>query len=56
MLAARDVAVSGEAERMFPRTTTTRVRGATDLDGWTHGTEAADRARVGGREGRGITR
>ncbi|MCX5398725.1 DUF2786 domain-containing protein [Streptomyces sp. NBC_00102] len=55
VLAARDVAVSGAAERMFPRTTTTRVRGATDLDGWTHGTEAADRARVGGREGRGIT-
>ncbi|MFD6531959.1 DUF2786 domain-containing protein [Streptomyces sp. NPDC060184] len=56
VLAARDVAVSGAAERMFPKTTTTRVRGATDLDGWTHGTEAADRARVGGREGRGITR
>lgn len=54
VLAARDVAVSGAAERMFPRTTTTRVRGATDLDGWTHGTEAADRARVGGRGGRGI--
>ncbi|MFF7359850.1 DUF2786 domain-containing protein [Streptomyces sp. NPDC008125] len=54
VLAARDVAVSGAADRMFPKTTTTRVRGATDLDGWTHGTEAADRARVGGREGRGI--
>ncbi|MFC9032111.1 DUF2786 domain-containing protein [Streptomyces arboris] len=48
VLAARDVAVTETTERMFPRTTTTRVRGATDLDGWNHGTEAADRARVGG--------
>ncbi|CAM5686270.1 DUF2786 domain-containing protein [Streptomyces cyaneofuscatus] len=48
VLAARDIAVTETAERMFPRTTTTRVRGATDLDGWNHGTEAADRARVGG--------
>ncbi|MER6189354.1 DUF2786 domain-containing protein [Streptomyces cyaneofuscatus] len=48
VLAARDVAVTETAERMFPRTTTTRVRGATDLDGWNHGTEAADRARMGG--------
>ncbi|MGW1431839.1 DUF2786 domain-containing protein [Streptomyces sp. NPDC002431] len=50
VLAARDVAVTATAERMFPRTTTTRVRGATDLDGWTHGTEAADRARMAGRD------
>ncbi|POG47329.1 aromatic acid decarboxylase [Streptomyces sp. ZL-24] len=48
VLAARDVAVTETTERMFPRTTTTRVRGATDLDGWNHGTEAADRARMGG--------
>ncbi|MFE9860126.1 DUF2786 domain-containing protein [Streptomyces sp. NPDC005780] len=48
VLAARDVAVTGAAEKMFPETTTTRVRGATDLDGWTHGTAAADRARMGG--------
>ncbi|MFD8665707.1 DUF2786 domain-containing protein [Streptomyces microflavus] len=47
VLAARDVAVTETAERMFPRTTTTRVRGATDLDGWNYGTEAADRARMG---------
>ncbi|MFE1332342.1 DUF2786 domain-containing protein [Streptomyces microflavus] len=47
VLSARDVAVTETAERMFPRTTTTRVRGATDLDGWNHGTEAADRARMG---------
>ncbi|MER6103051.1 DUF2786 domain-containing protein [Streptomyces sp. NPDC001832] len=48
VLAARDMAVTDAAERMFPETTTTRVRGATDLDGWTHGTAAADRARMGG--------
>ncbi|MCX4787597.1 MULTISPECIES: DUF2786 domain-containing protein [unclassified Streptomyces] len=48
VLAARDMAVTDTAERMFPETTTTRVRGATDLDGWTHGTDAADRARMGG--------
>ncbi|WNI24081.1 DUF2786 domain-containing protein [Streptomyces sp. ITFR-16] len=48
VLAARDLAVTDAAEKMFPRTTTTRVRGATDLDGWTHGTRAADRARMGG--------
>lgn len=58
VLAARDMAVTDTAERMFPETTTTRVRGATDLDGWTHGTAAADRARMGGngpelRGGRG---
>ncbi|MGW2110157.1 DUF2786 domain-containing protein, partial [Streptomyces sp. NPDC001948] len=49
VLAARDMAVTDTAERMFPETTTTRVRGATDLDGWTHGTAAADRARMGGK-------
>ncbi|MFJ8869078.1 DUF2786 domain-containing protein [Streptomyces sp. NPDC102473] len=48
VLAARDVAVTDTAERMFPRTTTTRLRGATDVEGWTHGTAAADRARMGG--------
>ncbi|MFF7038269.1 MULTISPECIES: DUF2786 domain-containing protein [Streptomyces] len=51
VLAARDVAVTDTAGRMFPRTTTARVRGVSDLDGWTHGTEAADRARVGGGRG-----
>jgi len=55
VLAARDVAVTGTAERMFPRTTTARLRGATDVEGWTHGTAAADRARMGG-EGPGISR
>ncbi|MFF9869246.1 DUF2786 domain-containing protein [Streptomyces sp. NPDC013953] len=46
VLAARDVAVTSRAETMFPETTTTRVRGATDLAGWEHGTDAADRART----------
>ncbi|MEU8958599.1 DUF2786 domain-containing protein [Streptomyces sp. NPDC048518] len=54
VLAARDVAVTDRAERMFPETTTTRVRGVTDGEGWAHGTAAADRAEVGrGREQRG---
>ncbi|GGU30040.1 DUF2786 domain-containing protein [Streptomyces lavendofoliae] len=55
VLAARDVAVTDRADRMFPETTTTRVRGATDEAGWHHGTAAADRARTdhGGAPGRG---
>lgn len=48
-LVARDVAVSARAEEMFPRTTTTRLRGATDHAGWEDGTAAADRAHMGGR-------
>ncbi|MEV2252183.1 DUF2786 domain-containing protein [Streptomyces sp. NPDC050147] len=46
VLAARDVAVTSHAERMFPETTTTRVRGGTDREGWTHGTAAADAAHM----------
>ncbi|MEU6765379.1 DUF2786 domain-containing protein [Streptomyces sp. NPDC046853] len=46
VLAARDVAVTSRAERMFPQTSTTRVRGATDLAGWTQGAAAADAANV----------
>ncbi|MFE0101400.1 DUF2786 domain-containing protein [Streptomyces sp. NPDC059009] len=48
-LAARDIAVTAHAERMFPETTTARVRGVTDGAGWTEGAAAADRAEVGGR-------
>ncbi|MEU0369050.1 DUF2786 domain-containing protein [Streptomyces sp. NPDC006283] len=44
VLASRDVAVTSHTDRMFPRTTTTRVRGATDPDGWQDGRAAADRA------------
>ncbi|MFD8984030.1 DUF2786 domain-containing protein [Streptomyces sp. NPDC059564] len=47
-LVARDVAVTSRAEEMFPRTTTTRLRGATDHAGWEDGTAAADAAHVGG--------
>jgi hypothetical protein len=46
VLASRDVAVTDRAEEMFPRTTTTRVRGVTDEAGWTHGRAAADSAQV----------
>ncbi|MEV8530670.1 DUF2786 domain-containing protein [Streptomyces sp. NPDC051211] len=45
-LVARDVAVGARAEEMFPQTTTTRLRGATDHAGWTDGTAAADAAQV----------
>ncbi|MBZ9597215.1 DUF2786 domain-containing protein [Streptomyces yangpuensis] len=48
-LVARDVAVTSRAEEMFPRTTTTRLRGATDHAGWEDGTAAADRAHMAGR-------
>ncbi|MEU6122656.1 DUF2786 domain-containing protein [Streptomyces sp. NPDC047123] len=50
VLAAREVAVTGRAEEMFPETTTTRVRGVADGEGWAHGTAAADRARVAPRD------
>ncbi|MEU9013847.1 DUF2786 domain-containing protein [Streptomyces sp. NPDC048479] len=46
VLASRDVAVTDHADRMFPRTTSTRVRGVTDLAGWEHGTTAADSAHM----------
>ncbi|MFJ8388185.1 DUF2786 domain-containing protein [Streptomyces sp. NPDC094438] len=50
VLATRAVAVAGRAEEMFPKTVKTRVRGATDEDGWTHGRAAADRAHRGGKQ------
>ncbi|GAA4907132.1 DUF2786 domain-containing protein [Streptomyces coeruleoprunus] len=46
VLAARDVAVTAHADRMFPQTTTARVRGATDAEGWHHGRTAADAAQT----------
>nr|WP_202437784.1 DUF2786 domain-containing protein [Streptomyces sp. SID5910] len=49
VLATREVAVTDRLERMFPETTTTRLRGADDAAGWTEGTRAADRAQVGHR-------
>ncbi|MBT2491500.1 DUF2786 domain-containing protein [Streptomyces sp. ISL-96] len=51
VLAARDVAVEDRAERMFPQTTSTRVRGVNDHAGWEHGTAAADRATMPRRPG-----
>lgn len=53
VLAARDVAVTEHADRLFPATVKTRVRGATDAAGWQDGTTAADTARMpppGGRD------
>ncbi|MEU2428940.1 DUF2786 domain-containing protein [Streptomyces sp. NPDC007861] len=53
VLAARDVAVTAHADRLFPETVKARVRGATDAEGWRHGRRAADTARMPPREGRG---
>lgn len=44
-LAARDLAVQRETKRLFPATTTSRLKGR-DAEGWTHGERAADRARL----------
>ncbi|MGW6457812.1 DUF2786 domain-containing protein [Streptomyces sp. NPDC055078] len=52
VLATRDVAVSARTEAMFPRTTATRVRGATDEAGWEHGRAAADDANMTGERRR----
>ncbi|MFF9814229.1 DUF2786 domain-containing protein [Streptomyces sp. NPDC014006] len=49
VLASREVAVGAAADRMFPETVSTRLRGVSDAAGWTEGSRAADRARVGER-------
>jgi hypothetical protein len=49
VLASREVAVTDRLDRMFPETTTTRLRGVSDEAGWVEGSEAADRARVNPR-------
>ncbi|MFE7898291.1 DUF2786 domain-containing protein [Streptomyces sp. NPDC057424] len=46
VLASREAAVTGRLDRMFPETTTTRLRGVRDAAGWTEGAQAADRAQV----------
>ncbi|MCZ9349352.1 DUF2786 domain-containing protein [Streptomyces mutabilis] len=46
VLASRQVAVTDRLERLFPETTTTRLRGVSDAAGWTEGARAADDARV----------
>lgn len=49
VLATREVAVTDRLERMFPQTTTARLRGVSDAAGWTEGAAAADRAQVRAR-------
>ena len=49
VLASRDLAVEDHLDRMFPQTTTTRLRGVSDEAGWVEGSEAADRAQVRAR-------
>ncbi|BCM68514.1 hypothetical protein EASAB2608_03848 [Streptomyces sp. EAS-AB2608] len=49
VLATRATAVTGRLERMFPETTTTRLRGVSDAAGWTEGARAADRAQIRAR-------
>ncbi|MDO0926470.1 DUF2786 domain-containing protein [Streptomyces sp. TG1A-8] len=49
VLATRELAVTGRLESLFPRTTTTRLRGVSDAAGWTEGARAADEAQVRAR-------
>ncbi|GHH26148.1 DUF2786 domain-containing protein [Streptomyces lanatus] len=49
VLASREVAVTARLDRMFPETTTTRLRGVSDEAGWVEGAQAADRAQVAPR-------
>ncbi|WP_051827648.1 DUF2786 domain-containing protein [Streptomyces bicolor] len=49
VLASREVAVTDRLDRMFPETTTTRLRGVSDEAGWVEGSEAADRAQMRSR-------
>ncbi len=50
VLAARDVEVGETAGRMFPETTSHRLKGR-DAEGWARGREAADAARIAGGKG-----
>ncbi|MGW7256142.1 DUF2786 domain-containing protein [Streptomyces sp. NPDC054834] len=49
VLATRETAVTDRLERLFPETTTTRLRGVSDAAGWSEGARAADRAQVRAR-------
>lgn len=49
VLVTRETAVTDRLETMFPRTTTTRLRGINDEAGWTEGAKAADNAQVRSR-------
>ncbi|MFE2275709.1 DUF2786 domain-containing protein [Streptomyces sp. NPDC059454] len=46
VLASRAVAVTERTDRLFPETTTTRLRGVSDAAGWEEGARAADDAQV----------
>ncbi|MEU1373544.1 DUF2786 domain-containing protein [Streptomyces triculaminicus] len=50
VLAARDVAVGETAGRLFPETTSHRLKGR-DAEGWEQGRRAADEARISRRHG-----
>ncbi|MBB4891632.1 hypothetical protein FHS39_000632 [Streptomyces olivoverticillatus] len=50
VLAARDVAVGETAERLFPQTTSHRLKGR-DAQGWAQGAQAADAAVISRRRG-----
>ncbi|MBA8947194.1 DUF2786 domain-containing protein [Streptomyces calvus] len=49
VLASRAVAVTDRTDRLFPETTTTRLRGVSDAAGWEEGARAADDAQVRAR-------
>jgi hypothetical protein len=49
VLASREVAVTAAADRLFPDTVSTRLRGVSDAAGWTEGARAADRAQMRSR-------
>lgn len=49
VLASRAVAVTDRTDRLFPETTTTRLRGVSDAAGWEEGARAADDAHVRSR-------
>ncbi|MEU7468948.1 DUF2786 domain-containing protein [Streptomyces sp. NPDC044984] len=49
VLASRAVAVTERTDRLFPETTTTRLRGVSDAAGWEEGARAADDAQVRAR-------
>lgn len=49
VLVTRETAVTDRLDSMFPRTTTTRLRGINDEAGWTEGAKAADEAQVRSR-------
>ncbi|MFJ4811962.1 DUF2786 domain-containing protein [Streptomyces longwoodensis] len=49
VLASREVAVTAAADRLFPDTVSTRLRGVSDEVGWTEGARAADRAQMRSR-------